>query len=212
MRRCRIAREVIGPHIGLAVDANQRWDVGVAIPWLERLRPFNLAWVEEPTSPDDVLGHATIRKAVRPVPISTGEHTQNRVIFKQLFQAQAVDLVQIDAARVGGVNENLAILLMAASLASGLPACGRRGFASWCSISPWLTMSRSAPTADRRLSMSTTRISISSSRCTRDGRYLAPELPGFSAEIRPASSPNSSSQTACMALEGGLWLSRHLRR
>ena len=114
VRRCRLAREVIGPTIGLAVDANQRWDVCAAIDWLKELRTFDLAWVEEPTSPDDVLGHAAIRRAIAPIPVSTGEHTQNRIIFKQLFQAKAVDLIQIDAARVGGVNENLAILLMAA--------------------------------------------------------------------------------------------------
>ena len=114
VRRCRIAREAIGEDVALAIDANQRWDVITAIPWLRRLAPFNIAWIEEPTSPDDILGHAAIRKAVAPLPVSTGEHIHNRVMFKQLFQAKAVDLIQIDAARVGGVNENLAILLMAA--------------------------------------------------------------------------------------------------
>src|SRR4030095_11637522 len=114
VRRCRIAREAVGPDIAIAVDANQRWDVDVAIHWLRQLKPFDIAWVEEPTSPDDVLAHATIRRAIAPLAVSTGEHTQNRVIFKQLFQAGAVDLIQIDAARVAGVNENLAILLLAA--------------------------------------------------------------------------------------------------
>jgi hypothetical protein len=109
----------------LAIDANQRWDVNAAIPWLRQLAAFDIAWIEEPTSLDDVLGHAAIRRAA-PIPVSTGEHTQNRVIFKQLFQANAVDLIQIDAARVGGVNENLAILLLAAKFGVRIPACGRR--------------------------------------------------------------------------------------
>ena len=190
VRRCRIARDVIGPHIGLAVDANQRWDVGVAIPWLERLRPFNLAWVEEPTSPDDVLGHATIRKAVHPVPISTGEHTQNRVVFKQLFQAQAVDLVQIDAARVGGVNENLAILLMAAKY--GVRVFPHAGGVGLCELVQHLAMADYVAISGRMDDRSIEFVDhlhqhfIDPVR-VRDGRYLAPELPGFSAEMRPAS-------------------------
>ncbi len=190
VRRCRIAREVIGPHIGLAVDANQRWDVDVAIPWLERLRPFDLAWVEEPTSPDDVLGHATIRKAVRPMPISTGEHTQNRVVFKQFFQAQAVDLVHIDAARVGGVNENLAILLMAAKY--GIRVFPHAGGVGLCELVQHLAMADYVAISTRMDDRSIEYVDhlhqhfIDPVRI-RDGRYLAPELPGFSAEMRPAS-------------------------
>jgi L-fuconate dehydratase len=190
VRRCGIAREAIGPHVGLAVDANQRWDVGVAIPWLQRLQPFDLAWVEEPTSPDDVLGHAAIRRAVHPVPIATGEHTQNRIVFKQLFQAQAVDVVQIDAARVGGVNENLAILLMAAKF--GVRVFPHAGGVGLCELVQHLAMadyvSISGKMDDRSIEfvdhlhqhfIDPVRI--------REGRYLAPELPGFSAEMRPAS-------------------------
>ena len=190
VRRCRIAREVIGPHVGLAVDANQRWDVGVAIPWLERLQPFDLAWAEEPTSPDDVLGHATIRKAVHPVPISTGEHTQNRVIFKQLFQAQAVDLVQIDAARVGGVNENLAILLMAAKF--GVRVFPHAGGVGLCELVQHLAMADYVAISGRMDDRSIEYVDhlhqhfIDPVRI-RNGRYLVPELPGFSAEMRPAS-------------------------
>src|SRR6185437_13681813 len=114
IRRLAIARAAVGEDIEIAIDANQRWDVAPAIEWIRELAPFRPAWVEEPTSPDDVLGHAAIRAAVAPVPVSTGEHTHNRVMFKQLLQARAVDLLHIDAARVGGVNENLAILLLAA--------------------------------------------------------------------------------------------------
>lgn len=190
MRRCRIARDAIGPKIGLAVDANQRWDVGVAIPWLKRLAPFELAWVEEPTSPDDILGHAAIRRAIAPTPISTGEHTQNRVIFKQLFQAQAVDLIQIDATRVGGVNENLAILLMAAKF--GVRVFPHAGGVGLCELVQHLAMAdyvaitgsmedRAIEFVDHLHEHFVDPVRI------RAGRYLAPLVPGFSAQMRPQS-------------------------
>jgi L-fuconate dehydratase len=190
IRRCRLARQAIGPTLGLAVDANQRWDVEAAIAWLKELAPFNLAWVEEPTSPDDVLGHATIRRAIAPIPISTGEHTQNRVVFKQLFQAHAVDLVQIDAARVGGVNENLAILLMAAKF--GVPVFPHAGGVGLCELVQHLAMADfiaiSGSMEDRAIEfvdhlhehfVDPVRI--------QGGRYLAPTRAGFSAEMRPES-------------------------
>ena len=190
IRRCQLARQVIGPAVGLAIDANQRWDVDAAIAWLRELGPCNLAWVEEPTSPDDVLGHATIRRAIAPMPISTGEHTQNRVMFKQLFQAQAVDLVQIDAARVGGVNENLAILLMAAKF--GVPVFPHAGGVGLCELVQHLAMADfiaiSGRMEDRAIEfvdhlhehfVDPVRI--------QGGRYLAPTRPGFSAEMRPES-------------------------
>ena len=190
VRRCRIARQAIGPQVGLAIDANQRWDIGDAIPWLLRLQSFNIAWVEEPTSPDDVLGHATIRRAIAPMPVSTGEHTQNRVIFKQLLQAQSVDLIQIDAARVGGVNENLAILLMAAKF--GVRVFPHAGGVGLCELVQHLAMADfvaiSGSMEDRAIEfvdhlhehfVDPVRIS--------DGRYLAPSKPGFSAEMRRAS-------------------------
>ena len=187
IRRCKLARQAIGPDASLAVDANQRWDVGEAIAWLEHFAPFNLAWVEEPTSPDDILGHATIRRAVSPTPISTGEHTHNRVMFKQLFQAQAVDLIQIDATRVGGVNENLAIMLMAAKFA--VPVFPHAGGVGLCELVQHLAMADyvaiSGSMQDRAIEfvdhlhehfVAPVRI--------RHGRYLAPVTPGFSAEIR----------------------------
>lgn len=187
VRRCRIARQAVGPGIGLAVDANQRWDVPAAITWLQALADFDIAWAEEPTSPDDILGHATIRQAVAPVPISTGEHTHNRVIFKQLFQAKAVDLVQIDAARVGGVNENLAILLMAAKF--GIRVFPHAGGVGLCELVQHLAMADyvaiSGSMEDRAIEfvdhlhehfLDPVRI--------RGGRYLAPSMPGFSAEMR----------------------------
>jgi len=186
VRRCRIARGAIGETIALAIDANQRWDVGTAIPWLRELTEFNIAWIEEPTSPDDVLGHAAIRRGVAPMPVSTGEHTQNRVIFKQLFQAGAVDLIQIDAARVGGVNENLAILLMAAKF--GVRVFPHAGGVGLCELVQHLAMADyvaiSGAMEDRAIEfvdhlhehfLAPVKISA--------GRYVAPQVPGFSAQM-----------------------------
>jgi len=188
VRRCRIARQAIGSGIGLAVDANQRWDVPAAITWLQTLAEFDIAWAEEPTSPDDILGHAAIRQAVAPVPISTGEHAHNRVIFKQLFQARAIDLAQIDAARVGGVNENLAILLMAAKF--GMRVFPHAGGVGLCELVQHLAMADyiaiSGSMEDRAIEfvdhlhehfLDPVRV--------RRGRYLAPSAPGFSAQMRP---------------------------
>jgi L-fuconate dehydratase len=186
IHRCRIARRAIGAHAGLAIDANQRWDVGTAIPWLRELASFDIAWIEEPTSPDDILGHAAIRRAIAPMPVSTGEHTHNRVMFKQLLQAQAVDLIQIDAARVGGVNENLAILLMAAKF--GVRVFPHAGGVGLCELVQHLAMADyvaiSGSMEDRAIEyvdhlhehfVHPVRI--------RHGRYLAPTAPGFSAEM-----------------------------
>jgi L-fuconate dehydratase len=190
VRRCRIAREVVGPDIALAIDANQRWDVDTAITWLRQLEPFNIAWIEEPTSPDDVLAHATIRNELAPMPISTGEHTHNRVMFKQFFQAKAVDLIQIDAARVGGVNENLAILLMAAKFAVRVfPHAGGVGL---CELVQHLAMADyvaiSASMEDRAIEyVDHLHEHFVDPIRMREGRYLAPSAPGFSAEMHAQS-------------------------
>jgi L-fuconate dehydratase len=187
MRRCRLAREAIGPEIAMATDANQRWDVDAAIAGIRQLAPFGIAWVEEPTSPDDVLAHRAIRRAVAPVPISTGEHTQNRILFKQFFQTDAVDLIQIDAARVGGVNENLAILLMAQKF--GVPVFPHAGGVGLCELVQHLAMAdfvaitgkiedRAIEFVDQLHEHFIDPVRI------RQGRYLAPVAPGFSAEIR----------------------------
>jgi L-fuconate dehydratase len=187
IRRCRIARQAVGPDIALAVDANQRWDVGTAITWLRQLEPFNVAWVEEPTSPDDVLAHATIRSSVAPMPISTGEHTHNRVMFKQLFQAKAVDLIQIDAARVGGVNENLAILLMAAKF--GVRVFPHAGGVGLCELVQHLAMADyvaiSGSMEDRAIEfVDHLHEHFVEPVRVRNGRYLAPSAPGFSAQMQ----------------------------
>src|SRR2546423_308473 len=132
VRRFKAARAAVGPELRIAIDANQRWSVPEAVEWVRALAEFDPYWIEEPTSPDDVLGHAAIRAAVRPVKVATGEHVQNRVVFKQLLQAQAIDVLQLDAARVGGVNENLAILLLAAKF--GVPVCPHAGGGGRCEL------------------------------------------------------------------------------
>ncbi len=190
VRRCRIAREVIGPDVGLAIDANQRWDVDTAITWLRQLEPFNVAWIEEPTCPDDVLAHATIRNQLTPMPISTGEHTHNRVMFKQFFQAKAVDLIQIDAARVGGVNENLAILLMAAKF--GVRVFPHAGGVGLCELVQHLAMADyvaiSGSMEDRAIEfVDHLHEHFVDPIRVRGGRYLTPTAPGFSAEMQPQS-------------------------
>lgn len=138
IRRVKIARQVVGPNIKIALDANQRWDVAEAIEWVNKLAPYDIAWIEEPTSPDDILGHAAIARGVAPIPVATGEHVQNRVVFKQMLQAGSLKVLQIDAARVAGVNENIAILLLAAKF--GVPVCPHAGGVGLCEAVQHLSM------------------------------------------------------------------------
>lgn len=137
-RRLRLAREAIGPNVKLAIDANQVWDVNDAIKWINDLGDVDLHWVEEPTSPDDVLGHATIAKAIAPVRVATGEHVMNRIVFKQLIQSKAFSFMQIDASRVAGVNENIAMTLMAAK--AGIPVCPHAGGVGLCEMVQHIAM------------------------------------------------------------------------
>ncbi|WP_439593798.1 enolase C-terminal domain-like protein [Microbacterium sp.] len=132
VRRMRLARETLGPSIGIAIDANQRWERREAIEWITALAPFDLAWVEEPTNPDDVLSHAAIARAIAPIPVATGEHGANRVMFKQFLQAEALGVLQIDATRVAGINENIAILLLAAKF--GVRVCPHAGGVGLCEL------------------------------------------------------------------------------
>ncbi|MEU9627543.1 L-fuconate dehydratase [Streptomyces luteogriseus] len=190
IRRCRVARSVIGPDVRMAVDANQRWDVDEAIRWTKALAEFDPYWIEEPTSPDDVLGHAAIRRAVAPVKVATGEHVQNRIVFKQLLQAGALDVVQIDAARVGGVPENLAILLLAAKF--GVPVCPHAGGVGLCELVQHLSMfdyvTLSGTTEDRVIEyVDHLHDHFLDPVVIREGRYTAPTAPGFSAAMRPES-------------------------
>jgi L-fuconate dehydratase len=188
VHRCRLARATLGPDIAIAADANQRWDVDSAIAWIRRLAPFGIAWVEEPTSPDDVLAHRAIRRAVAPVPIATGEHTQNRILFKQFLQAEAVDLIQIDATRVGGVNENLAILLLAQKF--GVRVFPHAGGVGLCELVQHLAMADfiaiSGQMEDRAIEyVDHLHEHFVDPVRLRSGRYLAPTSPGFSAEMHP---------------------------
>jgi L-fuconate dehydratase len=132
VRRLGIARDVIGPDRALMVDANQIWSVPEAIDWMKRLAEFDPLWIEEPTSPDDVLGHASIARAIAPIKVATGEHVHNRVMFKQLLQAEAVSFVQVDACRLAGVNEVVAVLLLAAKF--GIPVCPHAGGVGLCEL------------------------------------------------------------------------------
>lgn len=190
IRRCRVARAVVGPDIRLAVDANQRWNVDEAIRWTRALAEFDPYWIEEPTSPDDILGHAAIRRAVAPVKVATGEHVQNRIVFKQLLQAGALDVVQIDAARVGGVNENLAVLLLAAKF--GVPVCPHAGGVGLCELVQHLSMFdylAVAGTTDDRVIEYVDHLHdhFLDPVVIREGHYTAPTAPGFSAAMRPES-------------------------
>ncbi|MEU6769615.1 L-fuconate dehydratase [Streptomyces sp. NPDC046853] len=190
VRRCRTAREAIGPGIRMAIDANQRWNVDEAVQWTRALAEFDPYWVEEPTSPDDVLGHAAIRKAVAPVKVATGEHVQNRIVFKQLLQAGAIDVLQIDAARVGGVNENLAILLLAAKF--GVPVCPHAGGVGLCELVQHLSMfdyvALSGTTENRVIEyVDHLHDHFIDPVVLREGHYLAPTAPGFSAAMRAES-------------------------
>jgi L-fuconate dehydratase len=188
IRRLRIARETVGPDIRIAIDANQRWDVSTAIAWVRELAPFDPWWVEEPTSPDDVLGHATIARAISPVRVATGEHVQNRVVFKQLLQTGAISYLQLDAARVAGVNENVAILLLAAKF--GVPVCPHAGGVGLCELVQHLSMfdfvavsgsldNRVIEYVDHLHEHFLDPVTI------RRGNYVAPSAPGFSATMRP---------------------------
>lgn len=182
IRRCRIVREEIGPARRLMVDANQRWDVPEAIAWMEHLRPFAPWWIEEPTSPDDILGHAAIARAVAPIGVATGEQCQNRVIFKQLMQMDAIRFVQLDACRLGGVNECLAVMLLAKKF--GLPVCPHAGGVGLCEYVAHLVMVDyiriSASTEDRVAEwVDHLHEHFEDPARARDGRYLAPTHPGY---------------------------------
>ncbi len=190
IRRCRIVREEIGPERTMMVDANQVWEVDEAIAWMRHLAPFNPWFIEEPTSPDDILGHAQIRAGVAPIKVATGEMCQNRIIFKQFLQADAIDVVQIDAARVGGLNENLAIMLMAAKY--GKPVCPHAGGVGLCeyvqhlSIIDYLTISGSW---DGRVAEYVDHLHEHFIEPCQvlNGRYRPPSKPGFSIEMHPQS-------------------------
>jgi L-fuconate dehydratase len=189
LRRAHIVREEIGWKNKLMVDANQKWGVEEAIRRTRQFSEVDPWWMEEPTNPDDILGHARIRREVAPIRIATGEHCHNSVMFKQLLQAQAIDVCQIDSCRVAGINENLAILLMAAKF--GVPVCPHAGGVGLCEYVQHLSIfdyvGISCSLEDRVIEyvdhlhehfLDPVRI--------REGHYQVPSQPGYSGEILPA--------------------------
>ncbi|HTA07982.1 MAG TPA: enolase C-terminal domain-like protein [Streptosporangiaceae bacterium] len=189
-RRLGLARNAVGPQVRVAVDANQRWGIAQAVAAIEALAPWDPYWVEEPTSPDEILGLAAIRAGIAPVKIAAGEHVANRVIFKQLLQAGAIDFITLDAARVAGVNENVAILLLAAKF--GIPVCPHAGGVGLCEMVQHLAMfdfvAVSATMANRVLEyVDHLHEHFTDPVRVTGGRYLAPTAPGFSATFRPGS-------------------------
>ncbi len=192
VRRVAIVREEIGPSRSLMVDANQRWDVAQAIEWTRALAGFKPLWIEEPTSPDDVLGHAAITRALEPlgIGVATGEHCQNRVVFKQLLQAKAIAYCQIDACRLGGVNEVVAVQLLAAKF--GIPVCPHAGGVGLCeyvqheSIFDYICVSGSL---EGRVTEYVDHLHehFVAPCMVRNGRYQAPRAAGTSITMKPAS-------------------------
>ena len=189
-KRVKLVRESIGPERTLMIDANQRWDVTEAIDRVRALSEFNLLWIEEPTSPDDVLGHAAIATAVKPVGVATGEHCANRVLFKQLLQANAISYCQIDSCRLGGVNENLAVILMAAKF--GVPVCPHAGGVGLCELVQHLSMFdfiAVSATLENRVTEFVDHLHehFVDPVVIKKARYMPPLAPGYSAAIKPES-------------------------
>ncbi len=205
LRRAAILREVIGPDRALMLDANQRWDVSQAIEWTTALAPLRPLWIEEPTSPDDVLGHAAIARALEPlgIGVATGEHCQNRVIFKQLLQARAISFCQVDACRLGGVNEVVAVLLLAAKF--DIPVCPHAGGVGLCeyvqhvSIFDYIGVSGSL---QGRITEYVDHLHehFVDPCLVRNGRYVVPRAAGASITMRPAA------LTEYIHPDGPVWL------
>jgi len=202
VRRAGLLREVLGPDRRLMMDANQAWDVDEAIEAMRELAKYDPWWIEEPTSPDDILGHAVIREAIAPIRVATGEHVHNRVMFKQLLQARAIDVVQIDACRMGGVNEVLAVLLLASKF--GVPVCPHAGGVGLCELVQHLAVfdyvcvsgslkNRMIEFADHLHNHFVAPAEV------RNGRYVIPTTPGYSAEL------HEESRLAYAYPDGGVW-------
>jgi L-fuconate dehydratase len=190
LRRGHIVREEIGWTNKLMVDANQKWGVEEAIQRTRHLAELDPWWMEEPTSPDDILGHARIRREAKPVRIATGEHVQNRIVFKQLLQADAIDVLQLDSCRVAGVNENLAILLLAAKF--NVPVCPHAGGVGLCEyvqhLSAYDFLSVSATMENRVIEfVDHLHEHFVDPVVIRNGRYQLPTLPGYSIEVHQES-------------------------
>ncbi|WP_245391802.1 L-fuconate dehydratase [Salinicola aestuarinus] len=189
-RRAAILRDEIGAERTLMMDANQMWDVDEAVTNMEKLAEFDPHWIEEPTSPDDILGHAEIRRRLAPIGVATGEHCHNRVMFKQLFQAGAIDYCQLDAARLGGLNEVIVVVLLAAKY--GIPVCPHGGGVGLCEYTQHISMfdyiavsgdleGRLLEYVDHLHEHFVDPVTI------RNGRYLVPDAPGYGVTMKSAS-------------------------
>ena len=190
VRRAGVLREILGPDRLLMTDANQVWEVDQAIAWMASLTAVDPYWIEEPVSPDDILGHARVREGVAPIRVATGEHCHNRIMFKQFLQAGALDVVQVDACRLGGVNEVLAVLLLAAAFET--PVCPHAGGVGLCEYVQHVSFFDAAcvrASDDGRMIEHAAHLHehfVDPIRIEH-GRYLAPRKPGFSVEMKPGS-------------------------
>ncbi len=187
IRRATIMRETIGPDCKMMLDANQRWDVDETVEWMDKLAKFDPWWIEEPTSPDDVVGHAAIAKRIAPIGVATGEQCQNRVIFKQLLQLDAISFCQIDSCRLGGVNEVLAVLLMAKKF--GIPVCPHAGGVGLCEYVNHLIMAdytRIGASLDSRVAEFVDHLHehFEHPVVIKDAAYMPPTAPGYSATMK----------------------------
>ena len=189
LRRAHILREELGPHNKLMMDANQKWGVEEAITRTRALAEVDPWWMEEPTSPDDILGHARIRREVAPVRIATGEHCHNRVMFKQLLQSGAIDVCQIDSCRIGGVNEILSVLLMAAKFNVVVcPHAGGVGLCEYVQHLSYFDYACVSGSMENRVIEYVDHLHEHFVEPVRimNGRYMAPQAPGYSIEIKTA--------------------------
>mgnify|MGYP000993528399 CR=1 FL=1 len=190
IRRLEIVRSIMGPDRYLMIDANQVWEVGQAIDWVRELKRFNPYFIEEPTSPDDIEGHRKIRESIAPVKVATGEMCQNRIIFKQFITRGAIDIVQIDACRIGGLNEVLSVLLMAAKYK--LPVWPHAGGVGLCEYVQHLSMIDylvvSGTKEGRVIEFVDHLHEHFIEPCDiQNAAYMPPKLPGFSIQMKPES-------------------------
>jgi len=205
IHRLELVRKTIGDDVRMACDANQVWDVNEAIKWIKAISHVNLFWVEEPTSPDDILGHATIAKAIAPTRVATGEHVHNRIMFKQMLQAGSMSFLQLDATRTAGVNENIAIIVMAAKF--GIPVCPHAGGVGLCEMVAHLAMFDSVAVTghhDKRVVEFVDHLHEHFVIPTqiKNASYVAPLTPGAGAEIKSQSLIDYNYAT------GSVWKSR----
>ncbi|KWX67928.1 fuconate dehydratase [Mycobacterium sp. NAZ190054] len=205
VRRTALLRDEIGPDRYLMVDANQVWNVDEAVKWIHALAPYNPWWIEEPTSPDDILGHAEIARQVAPIRVATGEHIHNRVMFKQFLQAKAMGVCQIDACRVGGVNENIAIMLLAAQ--HNIPVCPHAGGVGLCEYVQHLSIFNYIAVTGNLDDVVVEFVDHLHEHfvdpcIVENGHYVVPTMPGYSAEIL------AESREKHRYPEGQIWVSR----